>query len=1386
MVNAQSRFRRPGLACAVVVALAAASIPAVSQASTVDSAASGPAKPYANTTSNVPSGNKSAQQRTGIVPGEVIVSLAAGTSVTGAAVPGTHDLARAALTSSARLNTALRAEGAVSMHPLLPSLSSAATAALTRSASAQLGTGAVSLGTTYVLQTGDQDSAAVAKALQNTPGVVSAEPDRYVDTMDTGAQPLPSSVLNAASAGSGRTAAAKSATQGSASSAGDSYSPYVPTNYALADSAQSLLNSGGVDATGAYALLGKDFGQLPGAGETVTDVTLADLTDSSMAAAGDAYVKRYGPTTVLQNGQRYLDLPSMPLIPAYVADPDGTLNGSESVENEDATDTEAMLDFSVMSPLPDGDQRAGMTGSGYSDLLGIAPGANYRLVVPQQPTTADIAQALIAAASQSPRPDVITCTMGFGTDSEGLPSRYLEDDPLMLSVVTSIVHRYGIVVAISANDGTRLFTPTAIGPDGGSTATDLARNAASATNVNDDSDSTTPSEVPDSGAVDVGGSTLDDTLSAGAAGPATTAETRISGAGNFSSGFGSRVNVSAPSDNILAFSHTAGGTPQDVTVSLDGGTSASAPQVAAAAAIVLQASRLGGHQIDPLQVRSLLERTAHAVPTPGQIDQPLNVGPQIDVTAAAEAALGSRADRGSAAGATAIVRLSMAHHVDVGDLGGEFIETSDPSTLDLSGPAAGYAGAGLVGPVTFGGDVVGIPAGAKAEYTLSVGSTTWRSKDPAIRVTPTQLLDAAGLPVVSSTAQTLQLTYSVLVDGRVRDSVQRTLTVDPSDGTYEVTQAPKAPAVVQAGRSVTVSYDFTGVKVYAPEIVVSPVGRWNPTQTAVFVPAWSQKLTATSGTVTIPASAFDDGGGIYGIGVVETAEPGNLSLQYVDDGEFTSIRVQGGSPAQRPAAPTLSAGTTAPGHSLAITREAPQFTLNYDVRGIPGAVSALAEFSAPAPSNYGSYNTFSNANGTQLDNDGVDSPSTAHLTLAGTAGSAKLDGLQLGLSTSVAYDVRIFALDRNGRIIGQASPLSTLEIDDGLVPGNDLLMTFAAAGSDSLAALETYPNNGSEVVHYDTATGQYGAVMAADPNTYAEYEVLGVDPTDQRALLAYQSGPGATTAQIESWNTATNQMVGSWSFSLADWAFIGGQVDKARDRGAVLLQSKTTPDDSEVVSLDLGTGTAGTPIAVTSSYPFGLLTIDQSTGDVYLAANASLLICIGASPIDQVDLDTGAVTTVGDMSKCGHALAAADGTVYDMVAIAASTKVPANTTIDPLDSASGLTGNPVEVLDEAPVAMAVDPVHDLAVVSYVWPQGSATSPGEKPGTVNDQNATGVMAVVDLKTGQLVKTFPGFRVVNDHGNPLANLGTAYSIQLDPTTETAYTYGPFSQQIQQFSY
>ena len=1403
MTHFRHRPARLLVACAGITALISTAIPGTAQAaSAAPNTTPSVSAPTSSGTQQAtdagvshtalgaqqPAGSLLPKQRSGVVPGEVIVGMGAGTSVTGGLVADTRVAARLPITSDVALNAALKKAGASALDPLFASTPAATVQSLSRAATTQLGAGAANLSSTYVLHVVDKDSTAVANALAKVPGVAYAEPDVYVDTMDTGGQPLPASVLKAAPAkaapatGSTAVGGVHSGTQQASNS--ESADGSIPGNYAVADSAQALLNAGGVDAMGAYSILGKDYGQLPGAGEIITNVSVGDLTDQSMADAGDTYVKAYGPTTILQNGQRYLDLPSMPLIPTYVADPGGGLSPTESVEDEDPSLGEVDLDFGVMSPLPDDLQRAGETGSGYTDLLGIAPGASYRLVVPQEPTYDEIAQALMSAAQQSPRPNVITASLGFGTDSEGMPGRYLEDDPVINAVVAAIVHQYGIVVSISSNDGTRLYTPTAVGPDGGSTPTNVARNAASATNINDDAESTTPSEVPDSGAIAVGGSTLDDTLSAGTAGPATTAETRISGFGSFSSGFGSRVNVSAPSDNVLAFEHPQGGAPDSVDVTLNGGTSAAAPEVAAAAAVVLQAARLAGHSLSPLQVRSLLESTGRAVPTPAQIDQPLHVGPQVDVTAAVEAELGRRATEGG----VSIARLSVAHHVTVGDLGGEFTETTDPDYIDLGDVASGGDGEGLVGPVTIAGDVVGLrPGGARVDYTLTDGSTVWRSDDPAIRVTPEQLLAAAGLPLLATADRTVSLTYRVVVDGRVAASQAHTLTIGPSNGQYAEATAPVAPATVAAGHSVTVHYDITDVTgVSDPELVVSTAGHWNPALAPIFSGAWSTPLTpGTAGTVTVPASAFDDGGAIYGIGVLQAPVNGVPPTEY-DYGEFAPIRVVGGTAAQRPAAPVLT-GEGVTGHSESIDRAQPNLGLRYDVRDVPGAASALVEFSAPAPTVYASYNTFTNANGTGLDNDGIDAGSTGHVALRGTAGTAQLNGVALGLPSSETYDVRVFAVDRKGRIIGQASPISTLEFDDGLTPNGATVLSFAAAGPDSVAALEE-PDGSTQVVHYDTATGEYGAVIASDSATTSDYEVLGVDAALQRALLVHQSSKsGATT--VETWNLATNTLAGEYTVPTG-YEFASGEVDAARGRAAVLLRPLTTTSGlfDAVTAVSLTDGSAGplidADLAGIPADTYTLMAIDQGTGEVYLTTQSGLGECLGGVLPVQIDLDNGVVTDLSAAPRCQFGLASVDGTLYSLTAALQSLKIVPTSVLVPIDEANGTTGAAMTVRRQEPIGMAVDPTRSLAVIMYPTAAGTPFF-GSQQGFVPDDNATGQLALVDLKTGQTLDVIGGFQGTA-RGGPLMHGAISHLLQLDPATHTGWAYANGDQQIQQFTY
>jgi hypothetical protein len=1280
---------------------------------------------------------------------DVLAVLAGDTSVTGAPMAAGR---RAAVTSNGSVNATFAKLAADSVTPLLPTDQARQLAGDART---RLGASALDLSKAVVVHLHGGDPTTAANTLRATPGVTFAEPDQTVSTMSTDPKPLP--------------AWTGTATTTTAASTG------LPANYGLTSSLQSFLNAGGVNAEGAYSELDTEYHQLPGTGEIITNVSIGDLTDQSMADAGDGYVQAYGPTTIIQHGQRYLDLPAMPLIPTYTASPTATLDPTGSTEQQDPSLGEVMLDFGVMAPLPHDRQRTGAVGSGDTDLLGIAPGAQYRLVVPQVPTVDQIPAALLAAARQQPRPDVITASLGFGTDVSGFPGRYLEDDPIEQAVIAAIVQEYHIVVCISANDGTRLYTPAAVGPDGGSTPTDTTRDPFATTNINDDANSTTPTEVLDSGAIAVGGTTLDDTLAVPGGHNPTFAATRTDGSGEFSSGFGSRIDVSAPSDGIPAFEHTRGGTAEQVTTVNTGGTSASAPMTAAAAAVVLQAARLSGQHPSPDDVRALLEHTGRAVATPPQADRQLHVGPQIDVTAAVNTMLKDRATR--------ISRVSVAHRQTIGALGGTFTEVTDPTTIDLTGPA--NTGEGLVGPVTIAADVAGLSSDARPDYVLNVGGHEFHSATPSIRLTPTELLTAAGQPVVSTSDRTISYTFEVRDGRRVLASARRQLTFGPTDGTYAEALAPVAPPTVRSGAPATVSYDLTGVRnVATPQLVVSTVGHWNPATAPIFTAAYTVNLTGTKGTVTIPANAFD-GGGTYGIGVIQNST--NALAGRPVYGEFASIRVDGGTAVQRPVAPTLAAGGQS-GHDLEITRASPDFSLAYDVRNVPGATGAAVEVSAPAPTLFNALNTVTNANGTVRDHDGVDSGSVAYQTLSGRRGVVALNAVTLGLGGSLSYNVRVFATDRSGHVVGQASPTSMLTVDDGIAPNGGSIGSFAVTNAGQSVVSVRDPSGGESVREYQAATGTYGAVLASDSLASDGYVVFGADALAHRALvLHWQSGGWS----LETYDTTTAHLVGS--ATEAGYTVLGGRVDPTR-HSAEVLAHRTSDDADAVLPVDLTTGQldpvrpADAPGVAPGHY--GLIDIDQTNGAAVLSKAGGGLICFGgggAGVVADVDPGSGAITPSAAADGCSSRIAMDQGsdTLYQMSYRSFSVNIPGTTNLIPVSGTTLSEGTAIAVRKQPALGLAVDSVHHLALVAFQTPLGKPQF-GSINGVITDNNATSQVAVVDLTTGATVSVLNGFDFGTGYFLGEYNGATERSIQVDPATRTAWTYSWDGTQVQRFSY
>jgi hypothetical protein len=1269
-------------------------------------------------------------------------------------------------TSSAGLNKVLDTLGVDQASRMFPSAAQRVKfASMQAAASKKLGTPLLDFGNAAVLHVTGASVAKAVNALQANADVEYAAPDWTVSPTDLEPTAIPASEVTAAAKAASTAKATATAASGT-----DETADGVPANYALTSSAQSMLNRPGVDAVPAFADIAKKFGQLPGQGEIITNVSLGTLDDESAATNTsdpcNFYAEYYGPTTIVENGQRYLDMPSMPLIPTYTASSDATLDPTGETCGDDPELTEVGLDFSVMAPLPDGDQRAGETGSGLTDLLGIAPGASYRLVVPSTPGGAisDVDAAFLAAAQQTPRPDVITSSLGFGTDEYGFSSRYLEDDPMTESIIASIVNS-GIVVTVSAGDGLRTYTNAAISPTGGASPTNVVTNRDDTSNINDVYLSGAPSEDLDSGSIDVGGSTLDDIFAAPPNNPADKAlaylqaypTTRYDGQREYTSGYGSRVDVAAPGDDILSFSHAFGGGPDAVTVGLEGGTSASAPETAAAAAVVLQVARLTGDTAiegNPLAVRKFLEDTGTPLGPLPEAGTEFNEGPQIDIGRAVETLLAQAHDPV----APGIARVAVAQRQQESALGGTITTITDPTDISLDDIASHEL-------ITISPDWTGLSDVPGASYSLTGENGETLATTPWARLYPAAILASAGLPLESTATRTVSLTYTASESGRTVASTTFTLTFGPWDGTASSVAPPIVPSVV-TGPVIPVTYNLTGLTgATDPTLVVSYPGRIDSASGLFFNAAYSVPLTQTKGTIYVPVSKLQ-GAGIYGIGVQEGPTLGWLSTNL---STFTFIRV---SPAEtaEPAVPTLSGDGTTDAHLLEIPYDS-DFQVSYDVRNVPGATGAVAEFSAPGPTTLGNYNTFNNPNGSERDDNGYDTGSVAYVTLPGTHGTTTLNGGTIGLDPTMYHVVRILATagpPGHTQVVGQASGGATITMDgiaasDGGSPTNGF--GIDATGGDGFLTSDGGPTTDS-VETFSQSTGVTSTVVSSTTDFYET-----TDDACQGTLAGdtdFYTDYGTTAETYDTLKAGVSTAL-DVPADVGDIICVAG--NQANDEDAVL---STSNDDLYVTSADIPAGTFGTPINVTpalasiGSPSLGGFAENPSTD------TAVIVITDFDSPdlattLVSVNLATGAISTFAGEPDLGSGVAVnpADGASGDGEALEA---VEGGLGFFDLGNpGSGTFVTPGGSIYEFPVA--VPGTGDFLVAEVASPDYLAKQP--------NNNSASSIDLVD-SSGNVLHRYEQFDFFDVF---LYNTG-AY-IQVNPQTDTAFTLGPGGTELYPFS-
>jgi len=1207
----------------------------------------------------------------------------------------------------------------------------------------------VDLSRVYTMHVTNASMPAALAALTASPSVAYAEPDWITSPLSTTPISMPATTVHPATAN-------RPATTADAA---------LPTNVGLQTSAQSLLNSTATDWVPAFDGLESAYHQLPGTGEVITDVSLGDLTSADVPKTDPCagFVAGLGPTTIIQNGQRFLDLPSMPLIPTWTANAKAKLDPTGETCGVDPFDTEIDLDFAMMAPLPHDLQRPDALGAGLTDLLGIAPGAAYRLVVPSDTTgsISSVDAAFLAAARQTPRPDVITASLGFGLDAQGFPSRYLEDDPVTESVIATITHRFGITFAASANDGLRTPTDAAVSPTGGSAATDVAESRRDATSLADVQFSTVPSRDVDSGAIDVGAVSLNDIAAAPPHNPADAAlanqqafaDVRWDGSADFSSGFGSRVNVSAPGDNVLAFQHVPGGAADAVTVDNIGGTSASVQEVGAAAAVVLQTARLTGDRslTDPLALRSYLERTAKPVPDVPQADRPIDVGPQVDLGAAVTGLLAKAGFRQS----PGVARVAVLQRQNVNGFGAFFSGATDPTNIPLQGHAQNDW-------LTIAPDWIGLPD-AGVTYRLSVNQQTLAT-GPSARLQPDAIIAAAGLQPSATQPTSVTLDYTASAGGRVLASTTVPLTFGPQSGA-PTPLAPLVPAVVTGG-SFQVHYDLTGQTAFTnPMLVVSAPGRMDPFQ-HFYLPIYSVPLQGVTGTVSVPVDALA-GGGIYGVAV--QAAPGQFVFS-----QFGFTRVQGAPTDVQPSAPLLD-GT----HADTVPFDG-HFRASWDVRQVPHATGVLLEISAPGPNIFNSSATFNNPNGTIRDDNGHDTGSVFARRLAGASGSVELPADVLDPTTP--HSVRVIPLLSSGAAAGESSETSAIT-RNGVAPsdGGSALEGFGidAHGSDGLVTSNQTLANGktlSSVETFDqrdntiTGTlvtskkGQFSTANVSGPGILAGDTALYADTPDNPKLpVTYTVRSPLASHHTSAWTPdapadaevvpADNQdtptdalLIGNIQkgFRVLSTNVVANTFGPSADLGPVL--SSFQLGDVTGLGEDTATGTAvvGASDFFNGSAPPTLVTVDLATGGVH----------------SQLGVGTGIPSGVAVDSAAGiAAMPTVDGVgLYDIAAGTATLASPGGFSYQhpAADPASG----------------------DVVVQELESPSAGESTPGL--GATPDDNSMSTVVILDHQ-GNVVSRIPEF---NDF-----NVFTEFTgdyVQLNPATRTGYTLGPSGQQLAPFTY
>jgi hypothetical protein len=677
---------------------------------------------------------------------------------------------------------------------------------------------------------------------------------------------------------------------------------------------------------------------------------------------------------------------------------------------------------------------------------------------------------------------------------------------------------------------------------------------------------------------------------------------------------------------------------------------------------------------------------------------------------------------------------------------------------------------------------------------------------------PEQILRAAGLPLVSTSSRTVNLTYtatnSTATAGASRLTrsaigvagpntgtqlgAQVSLTFGPADSTTRAVLAPVVPLVAQ-GSTISVAYDLSRARgVTNPVLEVSHAGRTNPitgTTGADFHPAYIVPISALKGTVTVPVSALD-GGGIYGIGIKFGSLPTqNPAIRVPLYSDFAFTRVQPTTQSTRPAAPLLSVSGVTPGHSLEIPYNG-SFNVQYDVSRVVGATGVILEFSAAGPTAWNIYNPFSNPNGTQRDHNGIDTSSLAYMPLGGTSGIVTLKGVEVHLIPTLYHDVRVIPT-AGGTPIGEASEVSSLKMD-GVNPndGGSLYLGYGIDqnGANAILNSDAQTIDGvplGEAELFDQSTNMVTGGLLGSPggqlttgSTWQTYG-WGIWGTDVALEEFHNPGfPGGGANVLI--NPQTGYPTGFWQPQIPTTFNVLDAGVNSVSTAAAFYGFDSSNNTFSVFGSDIAAGTTGPLYDITAPVTgangvgfYDGIGQDTAHNTVALGGDTSTQDAVFV----RVDLGTGNVTFFKPSQTEGCFMV---GFGYDPVSnYAAAVNDTAQQIM--IYNMATQTGTSV-VLPGNLNQLGIDPgsFHGLWIAADSTNHHFLTAQPVAPDALRDDNALSRVLTYD-ESGNLLKAQERFWLFNFPW-PTAQNG----IQVNPTMHRAYIYGPLSQQLEPFNY